>query len=107
MCMSKEPYTIRYMGRERNEDGDVCFSYDVLANGFAGVRAYNADQRNRQGQCGKCGHEIYEWTGTGDGVLVGRYIKVVDATEWAIEAANDEWASRQQEIEDAAIGSAF
>ena len=101
--MSKEPYTIRAAGRERNEDGDVCFSFDVLANGFAGVRAFNEDQRNRRGPHGGAGDTILEWKGIGNGILVARYTKVVDATELAIEAMNDAWASNQSQIEEAGI----
>jgi len=97
--MSKDPYTIRYTGREKTEDGDVCFFYEVLANGFAGVRAYNEDQRNRRGAHGGAGDTILEWKGIGNGVLFARYTKVVDGTEVAIEAMNDAWACEQEQAD--------
>lgn len=94
MIADTETFTTRRSGSEKTEDGDLLIKVEVRAKGFAGVRDFQA------------AHDrfIEVWTGCGDGWLKGTYSYLVDGAEIAIERNNDEWASRQQDIEDHAIG---
>jgi hypothetical protein len=94
MIEDTDLYNTRRAGSEKTEDGDRYFSFEVRAKGFAGVRAFHA----------AADRFIRDWTACGDGWLKGTYGILVDGAEIAIEARNDEWASRQQEIEDHALG---
>ena len=87
-------YETRPVRHEPTEDGDVLATWEVRAKGFAGVLAFIA-QFDR--------HPEF-WTAIGDGWLVGNYHVLIDGAEIAIERRNDEWAQRQQDIEDHAIG---
>lgn len=89
-----DSYTISIIKRETTEDGDLCLTFEVRAKGFAGVRDFNETQQ----------YPIGSWVGCGDGWYKTTLYKVIDGAEIALEARNDEWASRQQEIEDAALG---
>ncbi len=94
MIHDTELFTTTWVGSETTEDGDKLFIYEVRAKGFAGIRDFHA------------AHDrfIETWTGCGDGWLKGRFVRLVDGAEIAIEARNDEWAQRQQDIEDAGRG---
>jgi hypothetical protein len=69
----------------------LLITFEVVAKGFAGIRAFHAD----------AGRFIRDWVGAGEGLLKGTYSVLVDGAEIAIERQNDAWASQQQDIEDA------
>lgn len=95
MINNTDLYETRRVASEWNEDGDKVLTFKVRAKGFEGIKAYNAECHNYRGM-----GELIEWVGCGDGWLEATYYKAIDGVEIAIEARNDEWASRQQEIED-------
>lgn len=91
MLLMSDLHKTTIIKRETTEDGDLCLTFEVRAKGFAGVKEFNETQR----------YPIGSWVGCGDGWYKTTFYKVVDGAEVAIEARNDEWASRQQAIEDA------
>jgi len=95
MINDTETFETRRAGSEKTEDGDLLITFEVRAKGFAGVRAFHA----------AADRFIRDWTACGEGWLKGTYAILVDGAEIAIERNNDEWASRQQEIEDHALGA--
>lgn len=90
MMQDLDLYQTQPVHRERNEDGDIVVTWEVIAKGFDGARAF-IKQFDRSPEF---------WSGMGDGWLKATYFTVIDGAEDAIERQNDEWASRQQEIED-------
>lgn len=84
----------RRVASEKTEDGDLLLTWEVRAKGFDSARKWMKESDRW----------IEIWDACGDGWLVARYCVLVDGAEVAIEARNDEWASRQQEIEDAGRG---
>ena len=82
--------TISLIKRETTEDGDLCLTFKVTAPNFDAARQF-AKENPYKGRM---------WNGHGDGSYTSHFNKTVDGAEVAIEARNDEWASRQQEIED-------
>ena len=95
--MITDNFTTSTIKREKTEDGDLLITMEVRAKGFAGVREFHATA-NRF---------IRDWTACGDGWLKGTYNYLVDGAEIAIEAANDAWASHQQDIEDYWLGGRY
>jgi hypothetical protein len=96
MSNDTAPYTRQVISREWTEDGDLFMTWEVKTKGFEGVRAFHKD----------ADRFIDTWVGCGNGWMKGTYGVLVDGAEIAIEARNDEWASRQQDIEDHGRGSA-
>ena len=93
--MSNDTETItRRVASEKTEDGDLLLTWEVRVKGFDAARAWMKE----------ADRWIEVWTACGDGWLAGRYNVLVDGAEIAIEAANDVWAQRQQDIEDAGRG---
>ncbi len=97
MIQDTETFNVRRIASETTEDGDRLVTWEVRALGAAGVRDFAASYDRY----------IPTWTGCGNGWMRGTYSVLVDGSEIAIEARNDEWASRQQEIEDFALGRGF
>ncbi len=86
--------TISLFKREPTEDGDFILTFKVTAPNRAAAFQFVKENPHTAG----C------WNGNGDGSYTSYFTKYVDGAEVAIEARNDEWASRQQEIEDAGRG---
>jgi hypothetical protein len=82
--------------REPTEDGDLLITWEVTAKGRKGAEAFCKDSYRY----------IKSWTGAGNGMIKAQYCVLVDGAEIAIERRNDEWASRQQDIEDHGRASA-
>lgn len=76
-------YAVCMIASERTEDGDMLVTWEVVAKGFEGIRAF-VDQH---------GHPYEIWTGCGNGILKTTYNVLVDGTALAIEASNDYRAS--------------
>lgn len=89
-----EDTTISLIKRETTEDGDFILTFKVTAPTFEAARQF-AKENPEKGRM---------WDCHGDGIYTSTFTKYVDGAEVAIEARNDEWASRQQEIEDAGRG---
>lgn len=89
-----EDTTISLIKREPTEDGDFILHFKVTAPSFDAARQF-AKENPDQGRM---------WNGHSDGSYTSHFTKYVDGAEVAIEARNDEWASRQQAIEDAGRG---
>jgi hypothetical protein len=104
MIENTDLFNTRLAKSEWTEDGDKCFTWEVRAKGFAGVKAYNAERVNQMTSIGGRLEPLLNWVACGNGWLKATYSHVVDGVEIAIEARNDEWASRQQDIEDRALG---
>lgn len=105
MINDTDTFNTRRLASEKTEDGDLLITWEVRAKGFDGIRAYNAERSNQMTSIGTSMHPLTEWTACGDGWLKATYNVLIDGMEIAIEARNDEWASRQQDIEDYCIRS--
>jgi hypothetical protein len=90
-------YDTRPVHREKTEDGDLLITWEVRAKGREGAEAF----------CKQFDRYIESWTGCGNGWLKAQYHVLVDGAEVAIEARNDEWAQRQQDIEDRGTGLGY
>jgi hypothetical protein len=78
---------------EKTEDGDISRWTTITCDTFKEAAEVTKDMKNLVNAFGHFPYKDMVWKGKG-GCLVYSYHILIDATEMAIEKANDEWASR-------------
>jgi hypothetical protein len=98
MIQDTELFNTRRIKSEKTHDGDTLITWEIRAKGFAGVCAYNCERRQQVDvYSGRALERIADWVGCGDGWMKHQFYQLIDGAEIAIEAANDAWASMQEE----------
>jgi len=83
------PFTITKISSSDTEDGDIIVCYEVRVQDEAGKVSYNKNSK----------WYISVWEDAGEGWFKGTYNIMIDATEVAIEQANDRacWRARAED----------